>query len=124
MDKVGRYRYNANVFFFIKRAHAVVGSYLPNAWGLYDMHGNVDVWCLDWYDDIAKGPSINPKGAKNGESRVLRGSNWSSWPSKCRSASRQDYFSDQVDGSNFFPEYSEIHLDNGCYGFRLALVQE
>lgn len=52
-------------------AHTAVGSYVPNGWGLYDMHGNVYEWCLDWYGALGYG--IDPRGLASGAARVLRG---------------------------------------------------
>ena len=64
-----------------------VGSFLANAWGLYDMHGNVYEWCLDWYG-IYPGSGSDPKGAPAGSVRVLRGGNWICAARYCRSAFR------------------------------------
>lgn len=67
---------------------AIVGSYLPNAWGLYDMHGNVYEWVLDWNAALVGG--VDPKGAAAGSVRVIRGGSWHYAASDCRSASRSD----------------------------------
>jgi formylglycine-generating enzyme required for sulfatase activity len=69
-----------------------VGQKKPNAWGLYDMHGNVWEWCADWYGDYAKGAATDPQGPASGTSRVLRGGSWYGDPTHCRSAYRYNDF--------------------------------
>ncbi len=66
-----------------------VGLKTPNAWGLYDMHGNVWEWCSDWYGEYCSGPVLNPEGGEEGEYRVLRGGAWFAAAGNCRSARRR-----------------------------------
>ena len=67
-----------------------VGNYPPNAWGLYEMHGNVWEWCSDWYGKYTSDAVTNPQGPSAGSHRVLNGGGWSSGAGYCRSASRYD----------------------------------
>jgi formylglycine-generating enzyme required for sulfatase activity len=110
MNAVGRYRYNSGYIDYceddpaisvwdLSQGTAKVGTYAPNAWNLYDMHGNVLEWCLDWnysnsFDDSSteQNPVEDPKGesydSELGDSRAMRGGDWCSPASGCRSAYR------------------------------------
>ena len=65
-----------------------VGSFPPNAWGLYDMHGNVLQWCQDWLGEYPKNDVVDPQGPKNGKGRVVRSGSWYGAPQYIRSAFR------------------------------------
>ena len=109
LNKLARYRYNGGVDDNgIGHGPVAVGSYQPNNWGLFDMHGNVEEWCLDFYC-VYNGDAVDPVGEESGNNRVLRGGGWSMSALRCRSASRR--------------EVLEGDFDAPCYGFRIVLVK-
>ena len=95
LDAMGWYCYNSD-----GNTHSAAQK-LPNAWGLYDMHGNVWEWCQDWYHvESYAGPTEDPAGPVTGSDRVTRGGAMNGLIRTCRSATRghqsPDYFrSDQ-----------------------------
>ena len=81
--------------------HTNVGSYESNAWGLYDMHGNVWDWCLDWYGGLLSGVT-DPVGPSSGSRRVARGGSWYSNADGCTSSLRDHGSPSLVDSDNGF----------------------
>ncbi|MCE5251949.1 formylglycine-generating enzyme family protein [bacterium] len=99
LDKAGWYIGNSG-----GRTHPVGGKE-PNAWGLYDMHGNVFEFCYDGFDETynsgnySKEPVTDPRGCSNFNLRITRGGGWFSEPSVCRSAARSCFW---TGGGNYY----------------------
>ena len=84
----GNYPYNNNANGIYLEKTKEVGSFAPNAWGLYDMHGNVWEWCSDWYAAYQSTAQTNPTGPSEGSRRVCRGGSWFNSAFRCRTALR------------------------------------
>jgi len=83
------------------RKLVAVGSYKPNAFGLHDMHGNVQEWCEDWKADYPAGAVTDPKGPAMGNRHVLRGGSWISNPYFIRSSARFSIFPERYFANGF-----------------------
>ena len=93
----GDYPYNNGRKGEYRQRTLPVQSLEPNAWGLYQMHGNVREWCADWFGDYPAGPVSDPAGPSGGSYRVLRGGSWFYYGRYLRSAYRAPYPPDKRD---------------------------
>ena len=102
LDAIGWYCYNSGW-----ETHPVAQK-VPNAWGLYDMLGNVYEWCQDWYSNsyYSDSPSVDPLGPATGSQHVVRGGHWDTGAVYCRSALRHRY---------------SPYVRRGFLGFRLVV---
>ncbi len=87
-----------------------VGQKTPNAWGLFDMHGNVAEWCHDFYNEsyYRTSQANNPRGPANGDRCVLRGGSWRSGEEGCRSSAR----------NSETPRFADACFGSDACGFR------
>lgn len=102
LGAIGRYSGNKNDGRGGYSDVTTVGSYAPNDWGLYDMHGNVDEWCLDWFGtkDLSGSDPKGPSSSEIGENRVLRGGSYGDDMSGCASSWRYNYAPPLSNGNN------------------------
>jgi formylglycine-generating enzyme required for sulfatase activity len=111
--KVGEYGWWAGNMVDSQKAKSYArlgGQKKPNAWGLYDMHGNVWEWCRDWFhkDAYAGGIDVDPEYTKETQTRAARGGSWYNPPSNLRSAARNSWTG---------PQYRHYN-----YGFRVIVI--
>jgi formylglycine-generating enzyme required for sulfatase activity len=91
------------------KSTAPVAQLAGNAWGLHDMHGNVQEWVQDWFEEYYyfESPAEDPQGPKRGMLKTVRGGCWGMFPTDCRSGSRRGHAPD-------------AHSDT--IGFRVVMV--
>jgi len=94
MDDAGWHQGNTGIIVngVMDRSTRPVGQKQPNAWGLYDMHGNILEWCWDWMAPYTAEPKVDPIGASTGTRRIYKGGNWNMNANWCRSAYRFGQF--------------------------------
>jgi formylglycine-generating enzyme len=88
MEDAGWYRGNTRDMTTLQRSPFPVGQKKPNAFGLYDMHGNVLEWCWDFFAPYTAETQVDPTGPATGDRRVYRGGCWDFEELNCRSAYR------------------------------------
>jgi formylglycine-generating enzyme required for sulfatase activity len=100
---------NTNLANYSGASTKIIGFYNPNAWGFYDMHGNLEEWVSDWYADYNTSDLSDPSGPLEGTENVTRGGSWFVGPNDIRSAARWKY---------------SANLKSNQVGFRLALKKK
>ncbi len=104
----GGFPYGGGIKWRYEKMTTLPGTYPPNAWGLYDMHGNVWEFCSDWYAPYPGGTVTDYKGPSTGTDHVLRGGGYTSPGQGCRSAKR---------------DHRSPDFRNFIQGFRVVLAQ-